>query len=143
MGEDWVLGLPAIIASLNGIAALLLVIGGIAIKQKNESLHKACMIVAFFVSGGFLVLYLIYHANVGHVVFEGEGLIKIIYFALLIPHILLATVQVPLILMTMVAAIKGNRERHVKLARWTYPIWMYVSVTGVIIYFMVFHIDPT
>jgi len=142
--DDWIMGLPAIIAGLNATAAVLLLIGGIAIKKGgNEGLHKACMVGAFLVSGGFLVLYLIYHAHVGHVAFEGVGLIKVVYFTLLIPHIILAAVQVPLILLTMFSAIKGNRERHVKLARWTYPIWLYVSVTGVVIYYMVFHIDPT
>ncbi|OGG94275.1 MAG: hypothetical protein A2527_14530 [Candidatus Lambdaproteobacteria bacterium RIFOXYD2_FULL_50_16] len=140
---EWVLGLPPLIAGLNGLAAVLLAIGAVAIgKAKNEALHKVCMIGAFLASAAFLVLYLIYHASVGHVAYEGEGFLRILYFVILVPHIILAGVQVPLILITMYHAIKDNREKHKKIARWTLPIWMYVSVTGVIIYYMVFFIDP-
>ena len=142
--SDWIMNLPAVNAALNGTATILLLLGGIAIKKfKNESLHRSAMVAAFGVSTLFLLFYLIYHYNVGHVTFEGVGLIRVVYFVLLIPHIILAVVQVPLILLTMLAAIKGNRTRHVKLARWTFPIWLYVSVTGVIVYYMVFQIDPT
>ncbi|MDT8447374.1 MAG: DUF420 domain-containing protein [bacterium] len=141
-GGDWIMTLPAINAGLNGTAAVLLVAGAVAIKQKNEAFHKLMMATAFVVSAVFLVFYLIYHAQVGHVEYEGTGLSRVIYFAVLIPHIILAMVQVPLILATMYHAIKDNREKHKRFARWTLPIWLYVSVTGVIVYLMVFHLDP-
>lgn len=141
-GGDWVMMLPSVNAGLNGLASVLLVAGGLAIKNGKEEQHKLLMMSAFVVSAVFLVFYLIYHAQVGHVVYEGTGLSRVIYLVLLIPHIILAGVQVPLILITMYHAIQDNREKHRKFARWTLPIWLYVSVTGVLVYLMVFHLDP-
>jgi len=144
MGEStWVTELPGWIAGLNGSATIFLLVGALGIKLgHNKQVHKMAMMLGFFVSAAFLVLYLIYHAQVGHVAFEGEGMIRVLYFALLIPHVVLAAVQVPLILLTLRAAFQENWERHKKLAHWTFPIWLYVSVTGVVIYLMVFPTQP-
>ncbi len=123
-------------AILNSIAAVLIVAGLIAIKKGNQQLHKVLMLSAFGVSAAFLVCYLIYHYNVGSVTYQGTGAIRVFYLCLLISHIVLAAVQVPLILMTLYFALRNKLDKHKKLARITAPIWLYVSVTGVIVYCM-------
>jgi len=125
-------------AVLNGIASLLLVAGWIAIARGRWRAHRALMIAAFAVSAVFLACYLTYHWMVGHVPFQGQGTIRLVYFSILISHILLA-VTVPVLAITMfVLAWRGRWETHRRLGRVTLPIWLYVSVTGVIIYLMLY-----
>ncbi len=137
--------LPTINATLNGIAAILLALGFVAVKRKQITLHKRLMISAFVVSALFLASYLTYHylkhqaTGKGHTPFEGTGWIRPVYFTLLISHIILAAVNLPMILITMYLAARGRFEKHRRVARWTWPIWMYVSVTGVIVYVMLYH----
>ena len=125
-------------AILNGCATLLLLAGFIFIKLKWVRAHRACMISTFVVSTIFLSSYLLYHYHVGNVRFSGHGWVRALYFAILIPHIILAGAIVPLALVTMWLALRGNFHRHRRVARWTWPLWMYVSVTGVIVYLMLY-----
>ncbi len=131
--------LPALNASLNFLATCCLVSGYIAIKMKKEDLHKKLMVGALILSSIFLSGYLVYHYNHGSTRFPDLGWIKTLYLVILIPHIILAAVMVPMILMTFKYAFADEREKHRKWARITLPIWLYVSVTGVIIYFMIYH----
>ncbi len=126
-------------ASLNASAFVLIVAGLIAIKRGNVALHKALMLAAVAVSAVFLVCYLTYHLNAEPVKFAGEGWIRPVYFTLLISHIVLAAVQVPLILRTVWLGLKDRRAQHKKWAKVTTPIWLYVSVTGVVVYLMLYH----
>src|SRR5215467_2845516 len=128
----------ALNATLNGISAILLAAGYAAIQTGKREAHKRLMLSAFFVSFAFLVSYLIYHYRVGHVVFQGQGWIRPVYFALLISHTVLAVVIVPLILITIRRAWLQRFDKHRLIARWTLPLWIYVSVTGVIVYLMVY-----
>jgi uncharacterized membrane protein YozB (DUF420 family) len=130
----------ALNASLNGLSAVLLACGYVAIRRGNKTVHKRFMISAFGVSTAFLVSYLAYHYRVGHVVFQGQGWIRPVYFALLLSHTILAAVIVPMILITLRRAWSEKFDRHRIIARWTLPLWMYVSVTGVIVYLMVYQI---
>jgi uncharacterized membrane protein YozB (DUF420 family) len=130
--------LPAINATLNGIATVLLGSGYVAIKQGRKDLHKALMISALVVSAAFLACYLVYHYHAGSKPYPDLGWIKTIYLVILIPHIILAAVMVPMILKTFWHAFRGEWEGHKKIARWTFPIWMYVSLTGVVIYLMLY-----
>lgn len=130
--------LPTLNAALNGIAAALLVAGFVFIRRGRVAQHRACMLSALGVSVLFLISYLTYHAQVGDVRYQGHGLIRVGYFAILIPHIILAAVVPPLALITASFGLLGRFDRHVKVARWTLPIWLYVSVTGVVIYAMLF-----
>lgn len=134
--------LPAVNAVLNSLAALLLGIGFYFIKQRRIDRHKICMISAFVVSALFLVCYLIYHYYAGSRHFQGEGMVRYLYFAVLLTHTVLAVVNLPLILTTFYRAHKQDWARHRKIARWAFPIWMYVSVTGVIVYLMLYHLFP-
>lgn len=127
-------------ATLNGIALVLIVSGLIAIKKGNESLHKKLMLSAAGVSALFLASYVTYHLNAGSVEFAHEGFIRYAYFTILISHVFLAVVQVPLIIMTIVRGLQDRRDKHRRLARITAPIWLYVSVTGVIVYVMLYHL---
>jgi putative membrane protein len=127
-------------AVLNGCATILLLAGFIFIKNKRVKAHRACMISAMAVSTIFLASYLTYHYHVGNVRFGGEGWIRPVYFAILIPHVILAGLIVPLAIATITFALKGNFQRHRRIARITWPLWMYVSVTGVVIYFMLYKI---
>jgi putative membrane protein len=127
-------------ASLNGLSALLLISGYGFIRRKWIQAHKACMGSAFLCSTAFLVSYLIYHARVGSVHFQGQGNIRIFYFALLLSHTLLAVLVLPLALLTIQRAWRGEFERHRAIARWTLPIWLYVSSTGVLVYFLLYHL---
>jgi putative membrane protein len=130
----------ALNASLNGISAILLAIGYVAIRSGKIAVHKAFMIAAFCVSSVFLVSYLIYHYRVGHVAFQGQGWVRPVYFVLLLTHTVLAVVIVPMILVTLRRAWLERFDRHRIIARWTLPLWFYVSVTGVIVYLMVYQI---
>lgn len=131
--------LPTLNASLNAVAGTLLALGYVAIKKKNEKLHKNLMVSALVVSAAFLTSYLIYHFHVPSKKFPDIGIMKTVYLLILIPHIILAAAMVPLILKTFWHAFRNEREKHKKIARITFPIWMYVSVTGVIVYFMLYH----
>ena len=135
--------LPTLNAILNSISALLLTVGYGFIKRKNRNAHRACMIAAFATSTLFLISYLIYHFNVGSVKFQGQGAIRTVYFAILLTHTVLAAAIVPMILMTFARALKGNFSRHRAIARWTLPAWLYVSVTGVVVYLMLYHLYPS
>ncbi len=130
----------ALNASLNGLSALLLAGGYTAIRAGKRDVHKKFMISAFGVSTVFLVSYVAYHIRVGHVVFQGQGWIRPVYFALLTSHTILAIVIVPLILITLRRAWLEKFDKHRRIARWTLPLWFYVSVTGVIVYLMVYQI---
>jgi putative membrane protein len=130
----------ALNASLNGISALLLAGGYTAIRAGKRDVHKKFMVSAFGVSTVFLVSYVIYHIRVGHVVFQGQGWIRPVYFTLLISHTTLAIVIVPLILITLRRAWLEKFDKHRRIARWTLPLWFYVCVTGVIVYLMVYQI---
>ena len=130
--------IPALNACLNGIAALFLIFGYIAIKMDKRDLHKWLMITGFVFSALFLAFYLYYHFHAGSKIFPDLGWIKTLYLLILFPHIILATLMVPLILKTFFHAFKGEWEKHKKVARITFPIWIYVSITGVLIYFMLY-----
>ncbi len=127
-------------AILNGCATVLLLAGFVFIKFRWVRAHRACMISTFVVSTIFLSSYLLYHYEVGNVRFSGQGWVRTLYFAILIPHVILAGVIVPLAIVTISFALRGSFHRHRRVARWTWPLWMYVSVTGVIIYFMLYRI---
>ena len=130
----------ALNASLNGVSAVLLAGGYAAIRSGKIAVHKTFMISAFAVSSVFLVSYLVYHYRVGHVAFQGQGWIRPVYFTLLTTHTILAVVIVPMILVTLRRAWLEKFDRHRAIARWTLPLWFYVSVTGVIVYLMVYQI---
>ncbi len=132
--------LPALNATLNSISTLLLLFGYYFIKRREVQRHKLCMVLAFITSSMFLTSYLIYHYNVGSVPFEKQGWLRPLYFSILISHITLAIVIVPLILITLYRALTSDFQRHRKIARWTWPLWMYVSVTGVLVYVMLYEI---
>ncbi|PYS07492.1 MAG: DUF420 domain-containing protein [Acidobacteria bacterium] len=134
-----IMGLPTVNAALNLTAAILIGTGIYFIKQKNIRAHKVCMIMALAVSALFLTSYLIYHYNVGSVRFTKQGWIRGVYFPLLISHTVLAAVVLPLVLRTAFLALKGRFVSHVRIARWTFPTWMYVSITGVVVYLMLYH----
>ncbi|MFN3242741.1 MAG: DUF420 domain-containing protein [Planctomycetota bacterium] len=127
-------------AILNGIAFVLICAGLVAIKRGNVELHKKLMLAAVGTSALFLACYLTYHATCESVKFQGEGAIRPVYFTLLISHIVLAAVQVPLILRTVYLGLKDRREAHKKWAKITTPIWLYVSITGVVIYLLLYHL---
>ena len=125
-------------AALNATAFVLICCGLAAIKRGHERVHKIWMLSAVGVSTLFLVSYLIYHYNVGSVEFEGEGVVRWVYLAILFSHVVLAVVQVPLIIMTVIRGLRDQREKHRRLARITAPIWLYVSLTGVVVYVMLY-----
>jgi len=130
---------PVINASLNSASAILLLIGHSLIKRGRMAAHRAVMLSAVATSALFLSSYLYYHYHVGSVHFRGPGWSRPIYFSILISHTILAAVIVPLIIITLTRALRERFDRHAAIARWTYPLWMYVSVTGVIVYFMLYH----
>jgi putative membrane protein len=132
--------LPAMNATLNGTSAILLSLGYYFIRQRAISAHKRCMIGAFSTSALFLISYLIYHlpGRFGSVHYTGSGWIRIVYFTILISHTILAAVIVPLVLITLSRAWNARFEKHKRIARWTLPVWFYVSVTGVVIYWMLY-----
>lgn len=133
--------LPLVNASLNALAALLLVAGWVLIKAGRRDAHRNCMLAAFGTSALFLACYLVYHAKVGSRPFPGTGAWRGVYFAILVPHILLAIGMLPMILVTFRRAFRGDYVRHRRLARVTLPIWLYVSITGVMVYWMLYQVD--
>jgi uncharacterized membrane protein YozB (DUF420 family) len=131
---------PVIDASLNGTSAVLLLVGRSFIKHGRMAAHRALMIAALASSSIFLVCYLYYHWHVGSVHFQGQGWSRPVYFSILISHTILAAAIVPMIIITLSRALRERFDRHRAIARWTYPLWMYVSITGVIVYVMLYHL---
>jgi putative membrane protein len=132
--------LPALNATLNGISALFLATGYVLIRRGDRVNHQRAMLGALGTSALFLVSYVIYHANVGSKPFPGQGAIRAVYLSILVTHIILAAVILPLALITAARGLRGRFDRHVRLARWTLPLWMYVSITGVVIYVMLYQL---
>ena len=132
--------LPTVNATLNTISTVLLTVGFLMIRRHKIVAHRNCMIAAFVVSGLFLTSYLIYHYHAGSTPFEGSGWVRSVYFAVLIPHIILAASILPLALITLYLALRKRFIKHRRIARWTLPIWLYVSVTGIIVYWMLYHL---
>jgi uncharacterized membrane protein YozB (DUF420 family) len=132
--------LPTINALLNAASALLIAVGIVNIRRGRRAAHQRLMLAAVATSSLFLICYLWYHAHVGSVHFPAHGWPRPLYFCILTSHTILAVVVVPLVLVTLVRALRGRFERHRASARWTYPIWLYVSVTGVVVYLMLYHI---
>jgi putative membrane protein len=130
--------LPALNASLNALATVFLVVGWLLIKSGRRDAHRAAMVAALTCSAAFLTSYLVYHYHVGSVPFQGQGPIRIVYFTILITHVILAIVIVPLVVVTVGRALANRFDRHKRIARWTLPLWLYVSVTGVIVYLMLY-----
>ncbi len=131
--------LPTVNAFLNGTCAVFLLIGFLLIKNQKRQAHALFMRLAFLTSTLFLISYLYYHSQHGATRFRGAGWSRPVYFAVLISHTLLALVIVPLVLRTLYLAVRGRFAEHKKIARWTFPLWMYVSVTGVVVYWMLYH----
>ena len=131
---------PAINATLNGASAVLILTGRGLIKRGKIAAHRACMIAAVVASCLFLVCYLYYHAHAGVIHFQGQGLVRPVYFSILITHTILAAVIVPLVIITLARAWRGRFDRHRAIARWTFPVWLYVSITGVVIYFLLYRL---
>jgi uncharacterized membrane protein YozB (DUF420 family) len=129
---------PVINASLNGASAVLLLSGHSMIKRGRMAAHRALMLIAIVTSSLFLASYLYYHWHVGSVPFQGQGWSRPVYFTILTSHTILAAVIVPLVIITLIRALRERFDRHRAIARWTYPLWLYVSVTGVVIYFMLY-----
>lgn len=142
-GAPAVSALPAINAGLNGASAVLLTAGFLLIRRKRVAAHRTCMLTAFTLSTLFLVSYVIYHAQAGSVAFTGRGPVRAAYFVLLVSHIVLAALIVPLALTTIYRALGGDFARHRRIARVTLPIWLYVSITGVVVYWMLYHLFPS
>lgn len=138
--DDIVPYLPHFQAALNTSAALLLGVGYYFIRTQNRYGHRKCMVAALVISSMFMVSYLTYHARVGYIPFSGEGFIRPVYFTILASHIILAAAIVPMVVLTVVYAIRDNFNKHPHIARWTLPLWFYVSISGVLIYVLGFHI---
>ncbi len=132
--------LPALNAALNATAAVLLVAGFVLIRSGRKQAHRRVMLAAFTVSIAFLASYLVYHAQVGTVRFAKTGVIRTVYLSILLTHTLLAAAVPPLAIVTLSRALRGRFDRHRKLARWTLPVWLYVSVTGVVVYWMLYRL---
>jgi uncharacterized membrane protein YozB (DUF420 family) len=130
--------LPLVNALLNSLATILLVSGYVAIRRRKIQVHRALMLAAFGTSVLFLISYLIYHAHVGSRPFPGRGPIRTVYFTILISHIVLAAVIPPLAAVTLWQALRDRFDRHRRIARWTLPLWLYVSVTGIAVYWMLY-----
>jgi uncharacterized membrane protein YozB (DUF420 family) len=130
--------LPALNATLNATSAVLLMSGYAFIRRGHVRRHRAAMISACIVSALFLTSYVIYHVNIGSKPFTGHGPIRLVYFTILLTHVLLAVAVPPLAIITLSRGLRARFDRHVAIARWTFPIWMYVSVTGVIVYLMLY-----
>lgn len=131
---------PAINATLNGTSAVLLVTAHSMIKRGRVATHRALMLTAVATSTLFLISYLYYHAHVGSVHFQGRGWSRPVYFSILVSHTILAATIVPLVIITLSRALREHFDQHRAIARWTYPLWLYVSITGVVIYFMLYHL---
>jgi uncharacterized membrane protein YozB (DUF420 family) len=133
--------LPAVNASLNALSGVLLLIGYVLIRKGRRQQHRACMIAAFMTSSLFLGCYLVYHAQVGSVPFPRYGFVRPLYFTILITHVTLAIAVLPLAIITLSRGLKARYSKHRAIARWTFPIWLYVSVTGVLVYTLLY--QPT
>lgn len=133
--------LPSVNAALNACAAVSLVIGFVLIRQGRRQAHRRAMLTAFGCSVAFLVSYLYYHSQVGSVRFQGTGIVRHVYFTILISHTVLAALVPFLAVVTLYRAWRERFEQHRALARWTLPIWLYVSVTGIVVYWMLYHLD--
>jgi uncharacterized membrane protein YozB (DUF420 family) len=134
--------LPTLNATLNATSALLVTLGHFFIRRENVKVHRAVMISAFVTSILFLVSYIIYHSSHGSTPFRGVGVIRPIYFVLLGSHTILAVAAVPLVIITLIRGLLGRIEKHRKIAVWTYPIWIYVSVSGVLVYLLLYQLYP-
>lgn len=134
--------LPHLNACLNATSGILLLAGFIFIKRRQVAAHRACVVAALCVSALFLASYLIYHFNHGSTKFTGQGFVRPFYFTILLTHTVLAVVIVPLIFLTLRRALRGEFAQHRRIARWTFPLWLYVSVTGVIVYLLLYQIYP-
>ena len=130
--------LPALNAALNATSAVLLVIGWFLIRSRRIAAHRRCMIAAVIVSGLFLTSYVIYHAQIGSKAFPGTGWVRTVYYAILVPHVILAAAVLPLAIVTLRRGLRRDDARHRRLARITLPIWLFVSVTGVVVYAMLY-----
>jgi putative membrane protein len=135
--------LPVLNAALNAVAATLLVTGHAFIRRGQIYRHRACMVSALLVSSAFLASYVVYHVQVGSIRFTEAGWPRAVYLAVLATHVPLAAAVVPLALVTMSLALRGRFDRHARVARWTFPIWLYVSITGVMVYLMLYHVWPS
>jgi uncharacterized membrane protein YozB (DUF420 family) len=133
---------PPLIAGLNGTSAVLLVSGRYMIARGHIAAHRACMIAAVVASTLFLACYVYFHVHAGNILFLGQGIWRTIYFVILIPHVTLAIVIVPMVIVTLSRGLRARYDRHRAIARWTFPLWMYVSVTGVLVYFMLYQWFP-
>ena len=133
--------LPAVNASLNALSGILLLLGFTLIHRRRVELHRKVMIAAFVTSSLFLICYVVYHAQVGSVPFPRQGFVRPLYFAILITHVILAATVPPLAIITMTRGLQGRYPQHRRIARWTFPIWLYVSVTGVLVYVLLY--QPT
>jgi uncharacterized membrane protein YozB (DUF420 family) len=134
--------LPAVNASLNALSAVFLMAGFVFIRRRNQAAHKRCMVAAVITSSVFLTCYLIYHFHAGRTVFKQPAWFRPIYLTLLLTHTVLAVTIVPMIIVTLVRALRERFDAHRRIARWTWPLWTYVSVTGVVIYFLLYQIFP-
>ncbi len=135
--SPWIFSLPMYNAVINSLTAILLILGVCFVKRKKVENHKLCMISAFILGCIFLLGYVIYHSNAPATKFGGEGLVRYVYFFLLISHILLAFIVVPLVLSAIYFGVTLNIERHKKIVKYTFPVWLYVSITGVVVYLMI------
>jgi putative membrane protein len=133
--------LPAVNASLNALSAVLLAIGFLLIRARRITLHRRVMLAAFITSSLFLVCYVVYHAQVGSVRFTRQGFVRPLYFTILVTHVTLAALVLPLAIVTLSRGLQSRFDRHRAIARWTLPIWLYVSVTGVLVYVLLY--QPT
>ena len=133
--------LPALNATLNGLSGVLLLIGFVLIRAGRIDQHRRVMLAAFVTSSLFLISYLVYHAQVGSVRFTRQGFVRPLYFTILVTHVTLAAAVLPLAIITLSRGLKASYVRHRRIARWTFPIWMYVSVTGVLVYVLLY--QPT
>ncbi|MEX0805077.1 MAG: DUF420 domain-containing protein [Candidatus Binatia bacterium] len=138
-----VTSLPTVNATLNSLSAVLLFAGYRFIKAGKRSAHRTTMLAACGSSTLFLIFYLIYHYHVGSVPFRGQGWIRTVYFTILISHTVLATAVVPLAIVTLIRGLREDFNKHRRIARWTFPIWLYVSVTGVVVYCMLYGFMPS
>lgn len=137
-----ILLLPHLQAALNVTTICLISIAYYHIRRENQAVHRKFMIAALVVSAIFMVSYLTYHSQVGNIKFAGEGVIRPLYFTILASHVILAALIVPMVLTTLTFALRGSFKRHRRIARWTFPVWFYVCISGVIVYLMAFHIYP-
>jgi uncharacterized membrane protein YozB (DUF420 family) len=143
MSDEMIRFLPTLNAMLNATSGILLTLGYVFIRRRNVQAHRACMIAALTSSSLFLISYLYYHYHAGATRFAGAGAVRVIYFIILTTHTILAAVIVPFVIVTVTRALRGQFVRHRRVARWTLPMWLYVSVTGVIVYLMLYHWYPS